>query len=82
MPESLVCAPEELPARFVSTALEAFRAIIGNGERENDKEALDRRIRIEEETQEEKKAETASQTDQEMLLERLANPDAECRLFR
>ena len=37
VPESLVCAPEELPARFVSTALAAFRAIIGNGERKKDK---------------------------------------------
>lgn len=31
VPESLVCAPEELPARFVSTALAAFRGIIGQG---------------------------------------------------
>ena len=31
VPESLVCAPEELPARFVSTALAAFRGIIGKG---------------------------------------------------
>lgn len=31
VPESLVCAPEELPPRFVSTALAAFRGIIGSG---------------------------------------------------
>lgn len=33
VPESLVCALEELPARFVSTALAAFRAIVGRGEK-------------------------------------------------
>ena len=31
VPESLVCAPEELPPRFVSTALIAFQGIIGSG---------------------------------------------------
>lgn len=31
VPESLACAPEELPPRFVSTALAAFRGIIGSG---------------------------------------------------
>ncbi len=34
VPESLICTPEELPARFVSTALAAFRAIIGNSKKE------------------------------------------------
>ena len=34
VPESLICTPEELPARFVSTALAAFRGIIGNGKKE------------------------------------------------
>ena len=34
VPESLVCAPEKLPARFVSTALAAFRAIVGNSKKE------------------------------------------------
>lgn len=34
VPESLVCAPEELPVRFVSTALAAFRGIVGNGVKE------------------------------------------------
>lgn len=33
VPESLVCAPEELPARFVSTALAAFQGIIGKGKK-------------------------------------------------
>ena len=33
VPESLVCAPEELPARFVSTAMAAFQAIIGKGKK-------------------------------------------------
>lgn len=33
VPESHVCALEELPARFVSTALAAFRAIVGRGEK-------------------------------------------------
>ena len=42
VPESLVCAPEELPARFVSTVLAAFRAIAGNGERRNGKGVLNR----------------------------------------
>lgn len=31
VPESLACAPEELPPRFVSMALAAFRGIIGSG---------------------------------------------------
>lgn len=31
VPESLVCSPEEMPARFVSTALAAFWGIIGKG---------------------------------------------------
>ena len=34
VPESLVCAPEELPTRFVSTALAAFKAIVGNSKKE------------------------------------------------
>lgn len=42
VPESLVCAPEELPTRFVSTALAAFRAIVGNGEKRDGKGALNR----------------------------------------
>lgn len=42
VPESLACAPRELPARFVSTALAAFRAVIGKGERRKDKEESDR----------------------------------------
>lgn len=29
-----LCTPEELPTRFVSTALAAFRAIIGNSKKE------------------------------------------------
>ncbi|MCI8694848.1 MAG: hypothetical protein HFH91_19480 [Lachnospiraceae bacterium] len=29
VPESLRCAPEELPARFVSTAMAAFQGITG-----------------------------------------------------
>ena len=33
VPESLVCAPEELPARFVSTAMAAFQGIIGKGKK-------------------------------------------------
>ena len=33
VPESRVCVPEELPARFVSTVLAAFRGIMGNGEK-------------------------------------------------
>ena len=33
VPESLVCAPEELPARFVSTAMTAFQGIIGKGKK-------------------------------------------------
>ena len=34
VPESLACTPEELPARFVSTAMAAFRGIIGKGKKE------------------------------------------------
>lgn len=34
VPESLVCAPEELPAYFVSTALAVFRAIVENSKKE------------------------------------------------
>ena len=34
VPESLICTPRELSARFVSTALAAFRAIIGNSKKE------------------------------------------------
>lgn len=33
VPEGLVCAPEELPARFVSTAMAAFQANIGKGKK-------------------------------------------------
>ena len=33
VPESLTCAPEELPVRFVSTAMAAFRGIIGKGKK-------------------------------------------------
>lgn len=32
--QQAICTPEELPARFVSTALAAFRAIIGNSKKE------------------------------------------------
>lgn len=31
VPESLICSPEEMPARFVSTALAAFLGIVGKG---------------------------------------------------
>ena len=31
VPESLACTPEELPARFASTAMAAFQGMIGKG---------------------------------------------------